>query len=349
MSGDEIDTMKTRYILAVFYHTLQGDNWVNSDSWLESKNHRRWKGVNVRANGTSPDTYLPVLEINLASNKLDGSIPSELVHLTKLTRLTLSNNTIEDVGAFRAGLDSLRILDLKSNPLKDHDDIFYLTNLEYVDLSETLSNGIIPDEMQRLSNLRRLDLSHNALKGSLTNQFQTLSNLRSLDLSDNALKGSLTNQFQTMSRLTELNIGNNKLEGTLEDVLNCGTCTNTLVGFRSQRNELRGTIPTSIGKFTQLTHLELLVKDYSLSPESNVLPTEIGMLTNLERLDLSGSTIGGTVPSELSKLSELKTLGLHQTDLKGSIPSEICFNDDLEVIYHSSGVNCTCTQCFKRT
>ena len=88
MSQDDIGIMKTRYILAVFYYALGGDNWFDSGLWLESSyGHCQWQFVDCRPIGENfaPDVpFPPVTAIQIKENNLKGSLPSELSHLSSL-------------------------------------------------------------------------------------------------------------------------------------------------------------------------------------------------------------------------------------------------------------------------
>ena len=56
---------------------------------------------------------------------------------------------------------------------------------------------------------------------------------------------------------------------------------------------------------------------------SGSIPTELGNLTNLEGLSISGNQLSGTVPPELGILTKLSVLYLHGNQLRGSIPPEL--------------------------
>lgn len=351
MSEDEIGIMKTRYSLVVFYYALGGDKWfssgITSDKWLNSSlDHCNWKFVDCRLIGqgqTNPDMpFKPVTGLRIEDNNLYGALPKELVHLSKLEYIFLKGNRLESVETFRAGLDSLKYVDLSTNPLQNHQDLFRLTNLQTLLLSDTAFTGTLPVEIQQLSNMLTLDLS------------------------DNELYGQLTNRFQTMSRLGHLILDGNRFNSTLEEILNCGNCNSTLTTLSSYQNplsgdiperlfdfsklswlsitksELTGTIPSGFGRLTALEHLNLAENDYFSN--TTVLPTEMGTLTNLQYLSVSDSVVGGTIPLEFSNLSSLKTLriAVRYTSLTGSIANEICAIDGLETIEHSDGVNCSC-------
>jgi len=71
-----------------------------------------------------------------------------------------------------------------------------------------------------------------------------------------------------------------------------------------------------------------IVGNYSIS---GTLLTEIGLLTNLVRLDIAGgnnnqtngNALVGTIPSEIGKLKYLESLLLQSNNLSGTIPSEL--------------------------
>ena len=53
------------------------------------------------------------------------------------------------------------------------------------------------------------------------------------------------------------------------------------------------------------------------------IPTELGRLSNLQVLDLDSNNLTGTLPTELGKLINVTGLHLSSNSLKGTIPSEI--------------------------
>ena len=67
------------------------------------------------------------------------------------------------------------------------------------------------------------------------------------------------------------------------------------------------------------------------------LPSELGDLAKLERLNLSLNRLNGEIPSELGMLAELEELTLLGNQLVGRIPSELGDLTNLEKLYLSVG------------
>ena len=70
---------------------------------------------------------------------------------------------------------------------------------------------------------------------------------------------------------------------------------------------------------------------------AGTLPPELGQLTHLETLDVSGNPITGGIPPELGKLTRLRTLNL-VTGLKGEIPPQLGQLTNLQALHLPPGV-----------
>lgn len=80
------------------------------------------------------------------------------------------------------------------------------------------------------------------------------------------------------------------------------------------------------------------------------LPPELGMLPELEQLDLSHNRIQGEVPLQWSQsLTKLAILQLHDNQLTGTVPTEFCELDGLDTLTtdcSSTDLECECcTEC----
>ncbi len=104
-------------------------------------------------------------------------------------------------------------------------------------------------------------------------------------------------------------------------------------GAELDNNRLSGAIPTWLGELVTLQTLSLANNTFSQLGQltgrvsgygslRNAFPTELGMLTQLQILELSATGINGTIPTEIFNLGKnLKALLLGENALTGTIPS----------------------------
>ena len=91
-----------------------------------------------------------------------------------------------------------------------------------------------------------------------------------------------------------------------------------LKGFSDVSEAMTGSIPPELGQLTQLKSLDL-----SGNELTGPIPPELGQLRQLKWLDLSYNELTGTIPPELGKLTKLEDLFLSNNELTGAIPIEL--------------------------
>ena len=82
--------------------------------------------------------------------------------------------------------------------------------------------------------------------------------------------------------------------------------------------QLSGPIPSELGNLTNLERLSLWGNQLS-----GPIPSELGNLTNLERLSLWGNQLNGPIPSELGNLDNLIALSLGNNQFSGCVPVKV--------------------------
>ena len=316
------DIPAERAALSALYNATDGQNWARNANWLSESSLATWYGVVTNEEGR-------VIELALASNRLQGSIPS-LSALTELKILSLGSNRLSGSIPDLSQLAKLVALDLDSNQMTGSiPGLDALTALEWLSLSNNRLSGQIP-ALGSLTNIKVLDVSNNRLTGSIP-AVNALTQLGSLSLSGNNLSGSIPD-LSALTELTDLHLGANQLNGTIPDL-------SKLAGLRSlslSDNELSGAIP-NLGNLSNLTVLEIGNNQLSgsapdLSAQvslrllnlghnqlSGALP-DLSGLTNLTELSLSNNQFTGSI-THLSSLSKLTWLDLSNNQLTGSLPA----------------------------
>ncbi|KAL5722467.1 hypothetical protein ACHQM5_005983 [Ranunculus cassubicifolius] len=207
-------------------------------------------GCNI--NGPIPDLFRtsqsPLLELDLSSNHLTGSIPPWLGDLAQLYSLNLSRNSlISNIPNTIVELVDLGILDLHSNRLIGTiDSVFKIgsrfqegsltyidlsdnkfsgrieaigvgeqTKIQYLSLSHNYLTGKVPVSIGRLEVLESLDLSYNGLGFELPEELANVSLLERLDLQRNRFTGEIPNEFLKLRKLRELDLSDNLLVGEI--------------------------------------------------------------------------------------------------------------------------------------
>jgi len=93
-------------------------------------------------------------------------------------------------------------------------------------------------------------------------------------------------------------------------------------------NNLEGNIPSALGGLSDLTKLNL-----SNNRLSGSIPSTLGNLSNLQDLSLHWNQLSGSIPTQLRNLDSLVHLFLESNELTGSIPPELGDLNSLGALY----------------
>ncbi len=85
-----------------------------------------------------------------------------------------------------------------------------------------------------------------------------------------------------------------------------------------ENNWLRGHLPPELGNLTNLLRLKL-----SGNELYDQIPVELGHLTNLQSMELGGNRLNGILPPELGDLTGLHVLDLSSNHITGNIPATL--------------------------
>uniref|UniRef100_A0A6B2L230 Leucine-rich repeat-containing N-terminal plant-type domain-containing protein n=1 Tax=Arcella intermedia TaxID=1963864 RepID=A0A6B2L230_9EUKA len=105
------------------------------------------------------------------------------------------------------------------------------------------------------------------------------------------------------------------------------------------KRNVSGSIPSSIGNLTKLQKLDL-----SFNALVSTIPSSLSTLRDLEQIRFQSNSLTGTIPPSLGLLPKLDTLLLQVNQLTGSIPSSLGSLSHLSELNLSS--NSLCGGCF---
>ena len=322
----EVDDLDERSILFQLYHSLDGNQWKKRDNWLEDNRPIcSWHGVHCASedNASGAET---VVRLELPSNGLKGIIPAVVYHLPSLKVLNVRGNevaldfhgadatkTLEELYLDKTKMSSLdgigKIASLKILHLDDNDfggdvlpnDLYGLSNLEILDLSNSGFGGKLPENIGSLTRLVQLFCHENEFSGTLPAGLGQLDKLEILQLSENTFVGNLPSEMSKMTALKSLFIDSFTrngagISGPLLPFSNMTQLRDLFLGS----NTLTGTIPS----------------DFLAAIEGTKATINIG---------LSGNSLTGTVPSGLARL-EMVNIDLAD-NLFDAIDDSLCLQE----------------------
>ncbi|XP_074282076.1 receptor-like protein EIX2 [Silene latifolia] len=268
--------------------------------------------------------------LSLRYNNLNGSVPLWLRTMRHLEVLDLTYNKFNYVEGGIMGIMgnpcSFKHLDLSYNIITQGDilepsmssSVCDAFELEYLDLhNNNWMNGSLPSSLGQLTNLYYLDLSNSEFKGQVPASFVNLSALKYLDLSYNQLSGLIPDDFiGQLNEIEHIDISSNSLQGTVFGIGNLSKLSYLDMNF----NHLNLNLDSS---FNWRPPFQLQTFNVHSCVINTVFPQWLRNQTQIVYLDLSYTNISGELPGWLWNLSSFKELRLSGNQLTGSLPQHV--------------------------
>jgi hypothetical protein len=277
--------------------------------------------------------------IDLGWNTLIGSIPrTKLGQLVSLEYLDISSNDLTGTIPTELGqLVSLEYLDISSNDLTGTipTELGRMLSWKHLWIDSNLLTGTIPTELGQLLSLEWLVIRGNQLTGTIPTELCQLLSLKSLDIGGNDLSGAIPTELGQLLSLKWLVIGNNDLTGTIPTELGQ---LDSLEFLWIYQNQLSGRIPTELGQLLSLVNL-----DIRFNGVTGTIPTELGQPISLGYLDISSNQLSGTIPNELAGIGAyLEQFDASNNALTGSVDQSFCVEN---LTLYSLVVDCDQVEC----
>ncbi|KAG9159667.1 hypothetical protein Leryth_022528 [Lithospermum erythrorhizon] len=272
--------------------------------WDSSTPFCKWKNINC-------DNSNKVTLINLSSQSLSGTLPSNLNQLKTLKTLSLQRNF------FSGPLPSL------SN----------MTNLEEVFLDYNSFDFMPKDFILGLPNLRKISLSNNSNlpKWEIPSYIAQSSGLESFLASFANIEGGIPDIFDAFPSLQSLRLSYNDISGVLPASLADSGIKE--LWLNNQEKGLFGEISV-LSSMTQLTQVWLHSNAFT-----GPIP-DLSKCVNLFDLQLRDNRLTGVVSQSLIDLPNLVNITLQNNKLQGPVPR---FRDGVDVTLGSTNSFCNPT------
>ncbi|KAL2338281.1 hypothetical protein Fmac_012727 [Flemingia macrophylla] len=264
----------------------------------------------------------PVFDNFLMCNH-DAQFPQQIFNLKHLRVLSLSSCFLSPtqnpaklpISNWEKFSHSLESLTLRSNPGLVGTIPFGIGSLSKLQSLVLLENGLtgeLPPSIGNFIKLRQLVLAGNCLVGEIPANYGRLSELLIFDASRNNLSGVLPSTLGLLDSLLKLDLSNNMLEGELPREI--GRLKNlTLLDI--SHNKLRGGLAKTLKELVSLKHLVL-----SNNPiGGDLLGIRWQNFQSIEALDLSNTSLEGSVPETMATMKRLRFLDLSNNNLSGSL------------------------------
>ncbi|KAJ7949604.1 putative Leucine-rich receptor-like kinase family protein [Quillaja saponaria] len=225
---------------------------------------------------------LRLSHLNLSHNKIHGKFPNLSLRNVKrdFQEFDLNSNYLS--GPLPQFPPNTSLLDLSKN--KFSGSLYSLCTtlglrFSFLDLSNNLLSGTLPDCWKGFKELRVMILENNNFSGHIPTSIGSLQQIQTLQLSKNIFSG----EIQTLKECKDLkfiDLGDNKLDGEIPAWI--GQHLPNLIVLRLRSNKLYGSIPITL---CNLSALQIL--DLSLNNISGKIPYCLNNLTALCDTDIS--------------------------------------------------------------
>ena len=304
-----------REILEAMYIDLNGRDWILRDGWEDEENSDicTWYGVTCHQTGVSAG-FIQIIDLH--ENNMVGAVNSAIFELQHMVVLDLSKNAISLSFTGIANAGSLESLLLSHTQVASLAGVWRAPILRTLHMTANKIAGTIPEEIFKLTNLEFLFLNFNMLTGTLSTSIGLLTNLYQIYLFNNDLDGSIPTEIGLLNDLQILSLGQNGFSGSLPAELQ--RLTNLqLLSLQQEAGTNRddnGDLIMTTGLTGNVLPFDTMpyLREVYLGGNDFVGPLPSSFLAGVAnvsatlRIDLTANNVTGTIPSDLARFDDLR-------------------------------------------
>ncbi|KAK8618652.1 hypothetical protein V6N13_132637 [Hibiscus sabdariffa] len=201
-----------------------------------------------------------------------------------------------------------------------------MSNLQLLSVAHNSLSGPVPKEIGNLKKLYLLSLGVNNFSGAIPPELGNLVELQQLYINSCGLTGEIPSTFVNLWNLQIVAASDNAFTGKIPEFI--GSNWTRLESLRLEGNSFEGPIPANIGNLTSLTMLRITgIFNGSTSLDF------VTNLKNISDLVLRNVLLTGSIPSDISEFQSLQKLDLSFNSLTGQIPSELFNMNSLTYLF----------------
>jgi Leucine-rich repeat (LRR) protein len=201
--------------------------------------------------GTIPNNFFDdqsvMRELNVGSNQMNGTIPSDVGFASQMTGLyVFENNFTGSIPGL--GNMPLEVFQGQGNQFSGMlpFDLYYGTWSETIRVWWAFDNelsGPLSENLGLFPSLQDFRVGNNQLEGTIPISTYSSSRLFRFEVNDNQLEGPIDSAIGGLSSLESFDVSNNALTGTIPTEIGLIT---TLQAVRTQFNAFTGSIPADV-------------------------------------------------------------------------------------------------------
>ncbi|KIK22312.1 hypothetical protein PISMIDRAFT_504008 [Pisolithus microcarpus 441] len=179
--------------------------------------------------------------------------------------------------------------------------------------------GVACDNSGRVSSLA---LTYPGVPATLPNEIGALSDLQTLTVvgGNTVPAGSLPDSFVNLTAMTTLHLESTAITALPDTLFSSPGLTNISTLALLRNSKMGISLPSSITKLTGLHSLLVNSQALSPSPLSTIVDSSM-LVASLQTLDLTSTSLTGTIPTSITSFKNLTQLLLGSNNLTGTVPT----------------------------